>query len=49
MKLYKKSILQIVDKKINCTRAKNSTLPDSVDTKLVEEILINTRKKIYNL
>jgi len=28
---------------------KNSTLPDSVDTKLVEEILINTRKKIYNL
>ena len=28
---------------------KNSTLPDSVDTKLVEDILINTRKKIYNL
>lgn len=28
---------------------KNSTLPDSVDTKLVELILINTRKKIYNL
>jgi predicted nucleotidyltransferase len=28
---------------------KNSTLPDSVDTKLVESILINTRKKIYNL
>jgi len=28
---------------------KNSTLPDSVDTKLVEDILINTRKKIYKL
>jgi len=28
---------------------KNSTLPDFVDTKLVESILINTRKKIYNL
>ena len=28
---------------------KNSTLPDSVDTKLVEGILINTRKKIYKL
>ena len=28
---------------------KNSTLPDSVDTKLVESILIETRKKIYKL
>lgn len=28
---------------------KTSTLPDSVDIKLVEEILINTRKKIYNI
>ena len=27
----------------------NSTLPDSVDIKMVEEILINIRKKIYNL
>ena len=28
---------------------KNSTLPDSVDIKLVESILINTRKNIYKL
>ena len=27
----------------------NSTLPDKVDMKLVEEILINIRREIYNL
>ena len=28
---------------------KNSTLPDKVDMNLVEQILINIRKEIYNL
>jgi hypothetical protein len=28
---------------------KNSNLPDKVDNKLIEQILINIRKKIYNL
>ncbi len=45
------SLIGHVESEINAVDDlyKNSTLPDSVDTKLVELILINTRKKIYNL